>query len=548
MDCTCVEQQVMTPPAPPGAVEASADLAQAREKLRIAEERLKTLFECAPDAYFLNDLMGTFLHGNKAAEELCGYPREELLGKSFLKLNLLPQRQLPRAAGYLARLAMGHSVGPVEFLMNKRDGTQIQVELRASPVRMDNKDLVLGTIRDISAQKRTEEALRESEEKFKIIFEEACEGIAYLDGAGCVLDVNKKAIEILDQTRAQILGKNFIELGILDPADAPALLNHFQQLLCGTMRSLGLSITDKREERLYLECSASVVQNKGQERCVVVMIRDVTDSRRAEEQQARYVRRLSEINQELQDFAHIVSHDLKAPLRAIKVIADWLSTDYQDQLDAQGKENLRLLDRRVSHMQNLIEGILQYSRVGRAEQRVTPVDLNRLLPEIVDNLAVPPHIEIDIQAALPTLQADATKVTQVFQNLLTNAVKYMDKPEGRIAVTCAAQDSWWLFRVTDNGPGIEAKYFERIFKIFQTLVPKDEYESTGVGLTLVKKIVELYGGKVWVESVVGQGSTFLFTWPQQDPAGAAEAPAVAKAEAPEPVTLPPENESEGESI
>ena len=127
-------------------------------------------------------------------------------------------------------------------------------------------------------------------------------------------------------------------------------------------------------------------------------------------------------------------------------------------------------------------------------------------------------------------------MTQVFQNLLTNAVKYMDKPEGRVRITCHDRGDLWEFRVIDNGPGIEEKYFERIFKIFQTLAPKDECESTGVGLTIVKKIVEWYGGKVWVESVVGQGSTFVFTWPKQAPAGSAEPPATAP-ESPQPETI-----------
>jgi two-component system, LuxR family, sensor kinase FixL len=507
-------------------------LMQTQKELRCSQERLKALSECAPDACYLTDLMGTFLLGNKAAEELCGYPRDELIGKSFLKLDLLPKRQLPRAAGYLARLAMGNPVGPVEFHLKRKDNTPVQIEVRAFLARIGGQNLVLGTARDISDRKKTEEALRESEEKFKIIFEEACEGIAYLDGGGCVLDVNKKALEILEQSREQVIGKNFMELGILDAADAPGMLGHFQQVLCGTLRSLGLSVVSKQGDQLYLECSASVVQTRGREPCVVVIIRDVTDGRKAQEQQAQFVQRLSQINQELRDFAHVVSHDLKAPLRAIRLLSDWLSADYQDKLDEQGKENLRLLGGRVDHMRNLIEGILQYSRAGRAEQRMTLVDLNSLLPEMIDSLAVPPHIAVQIQASLPALQADATRVTQVFQNLLSNAVKYMDKPEGRIRITCDDRGGFWEFRVIDNGPGIEEKYFERIFKIFQTLAPKDEYESTGVGLALVKKIVQLYGGKVWVESVVGQGSTFVFTWPKQAPAGSPPSPDVAEPEVP----------------
>ncbi|MCX5646827.1 MAG: ATP-binding protein [Phycisphaerae bacterium] len=222
------------------------------------------------------------------------------------------------------------------------------------------------------------------------------------------------------------------------------------------------------------------------------------------------------------DFAYVVSHDLKAPLRGIRAISDWLCADYQDKLDPQGKENLRLLGSRVERMHNLIDGVLQYSRVGHTEQGTVPVDLGRLLPEIIDNLGVPEHIAIDVPADLPTVEADKTRITQVFQNLLSNAVKYLDKPQGNITVGCAEDDGFWTFSVADNGPGIEKKDFERIFKLFQTLASREDCESTGVGLTVAKKIVEMYGGRIWVESEVGKGSTFFFTFPRQSERATAE--------------------------
>jgi signal transduction histidine kinase len=244
-------------------------------------------------------------------------------------------------------------------------------------------------------------------------------------------------------------------------------------------------------------------------------VRDITEAKRAEREQAELLRKLSEVNRDLQDFAHVVSHDLKAPLRAIRSLADWLIADYRDKLDEQGKENLHLLGSRVDRMQNLIDGVLQYSRVGHTEQSAATIDLGRLLPEIVENLGVPEHISIQIASGLPTVEADTTRITQVFQNLLSNAIKYMDKPQGNITVGCVEEGGFWKFSVSDNGPGIERKHFDRIFKLFQTLAPRDDRESTGVGLTIAKKIVEMYGGKIWVESEIGKGSTFFFTIPRQ---------------------------------
>jgi signal transduction histidine kinase len=252
--------------------------------------------------------------------------------------------------------------------------------------------------------------------------------------------------------------------------------------------------------------------------------RDITARHGTQEKQAELLRRVAEINEELTHFAYVVSHDLKAPLRGIKLLTEWLCTDYGDKLGDQAKEQLALLQSRVQRMHNLIEGVLQYSRVGRVREDMVTVNLDEMLPSIIDIITPPAHIHISAEGPLPTLICEKTRVMQVFQNLLTNAVKYMDKPEGQIRVTCEDQGQVWKFRVIDNGPGIEEKYFDRIFKIFQTLAPRDECESTGVGLTIVKKVVELYGGKVWVESVVGQGSTFLFTWPKQNAAAMSETP------------------------
>ncbi len=242
---------------------------------------------------------------------------------------------------------------------------------------------------------------------------------------------------------------------------------------------------------------------------------DITERKLAEQKQAELLRKLSENDQELKDFAYVISHDLKAPLRAIRTLADWLSTDYQNKLDPQGKENLQLLGSRVDRMHNLIDGVLQYSRIGRTEQGTAPVDLGRIVPEIIANLGVPEHILIQIEPDLPTIEGDVTRITQVFQNLLSNAIKYMDKPQGNIAVACVKEECFWKFSVSDNGPGIEEKHFDRIFKLFQTLAPRDSQESTGVGLTITKKIVEMYGGKIWVESEVATGSTFFFTLPRK---------------------------------
>jgi len=226
------------------------------------------------------------------------------------------------------------------------------------------------------------------------------------------------------------------------------------------------------------------------------------------------VAELSRTNKELCEFAHIVAHDLKAPLRAIGTLADWISTDYADKFDEQGREQVRLLISRAQQMSALIDDVLQYSRLGQKGETKKQVDLNLIVSEVIAGISVPENIEIVVESELPCLACDRTQVLQVFQNLLSNAVKYMDKPQGKIQVACTERDDSWEFSVSDNGPGIEQQHFERIFKLFQTLAPREGVDSTGIGLSIVRKIAELNGGRTWVRSEVGKGSTFFFALPK----------------------------------
>jgi light-regulated signal transduction histidine kinase (bacteriophytochrome) len=226
--------------------------------------------------------------------------------------------------------------------------------------------------------------------------------------------------------------------------------------------------------------------------------------------------KLESIEKEFQEFVYIISHDLKAPLRAIKALTDWISADYADKFDDDGKEQLKLLLARVNRMNNLLDGVLQYSRIGRVTEDKVQIDLNQFLPEIIESLELPSNIHITIVNKLPAIVSEPTRIQQVFQNLLSNAVRFMDKPDGIIKVDCTEENGFWKFSVSDNGPGIAQEHFEKIFKLFQTLQPKDQLETTGVGLTMAKKIVELYGGKVWLTSKTGEGSTFYFTLPNKE--------------------------------
>lgn len=244
------------------------------------------------------------------------------------------------------------------------------------------------------------------------------------------------------------------------------------------------------------------------------VVSDISQSKYYEEVREGLLQDLKRVNTELSDFAYIVSHDLKAPLRAISSLAGWLAEDYADRLDAPGRDQLQLLLKRTKRMHNLIEGILTYSRLGRLKPTLVRIDSGEAARQVIESLAPPEGIEVRIEEPLPRIVYDRTHLEQLFQNLVGNAVKYLGKPRGRVTVSCAERPDCWEFSVADDGQGIDPEHFGRIFKIFQTLRPRDEVESTGIGLTIVKKIVEQYGGRVWVESEPGRGSVFRFTVPK----------------------------------
>jgi PAS domain S-box-containing protein len=336
---------------------------------------------------------------------------------------------------------------------------------------------------------------------------------------GRLFDVNDRACDSLGYSRKQLLQMTVKDIEQSIPDDTA------WQQRTKELRQKGDIIVQGQHKRqdgsaFFAETSLKLVTH-GKEDYIIAVARDITERKQAEQRQAQLIQELKStnekverINQELKDFAYVVSHDLKAPLRGIKTLSDWISNDYAEKLDKDGREQMNLLLSRVERMHNLIDGILQYSRVGRVREEVTQVDLNAFIPEIIDMVAPPEKITVEVENELPMVEYEKTCVVQVFQNLLSNAVKYMDKPQGRIKIGCVEQEDCWEFSIADNGPGIEEKHFEKIFRIFQTLAPRDQFESTGIGLTVIKKIIELHGGKIWVESELGKGSTFFFTLPK----------------------------------
>lgn len=240
---------------------------------------------------------------------------------------------------------------------------------------------------------------------------------------------------------------------------------------------------------------------------------DISKIKNAEQESKEHAQNLEKINKELDQFAYVVSHDLKAPLRAINNLSEWIQEDLEDIMDADNKKNMELLRGRVKRMELLINGILEYSRIGRMEHKQTVVDLTELFREIKDANAIANNINIDFENDLPPILTEKIPLYQVLQNLVSNAIKYNDKEKIKVKIEFVKKESEFEFSVYDNGPGIDREFHDKIFVIFQTLQSRDKIESTGVGLAIVKKIIEDKGGTIKLESEKNEGSKFSFTWP-----------------------------------
>jgi PAS domain S-box-containing protein len=346
--------------------------------------------------------------------------------------------------------------------------------------------------------------------------EAAADGIIIVSGAKKWLSYNRRFLDMwgmpehIIQRRDSAAALGYVKDKVVDPEGFLAQINH----LYDHPDQEDWAEVELKDGRVFDRYTAPVKSSRGVYYGRVWYYRDITERKRAEAEQAQLLQDLASANRELNDFAYVVSHDLKAPLRAIGLLADWLAVDYADRLGEEGQRQLKLLVGRVKRMNTLIDGILEYSRVGRSREQQAEIDLNSLVAEVIDLIAPPPHIRMKVENHLPVVKGEKTRLQQLFQNLLSNAIKFMDKPQGEVKIGCIDDNGDWQFYVVDNGPGIEDKYFSKIFQLFQILSPRDEMESTGVGLALVKRIVELHGGRVWVESRVGEGASFFFTLPQ----------------------------------
>jgi two-component system sensor kinase FixL len=489
---------------------------QSEERLRESEAELRIIMKNANGIIYSLSREGKFIFVSPGWTETLGHAVGDVKGRSF-ECFVHPD-DVNLCIKFVKKLmSTDEPQKGLEYRVKHLNGSWRWHTSSYTAVKDEagNRLYYVGIAIDITERKQAEEALVESERRFRVTLENVKLVAAMLDNQNRITFCNDFLLQLLGWKREEVINRDWFDTFV--PPDVRERDRHIidKSLVRGIAPNFGESelLTRSGERRIILWNNTILLNPDGSSAGFAVIGEDITQRRAVEKRSHELMHELESTNSELKDFAYIVSHDLKAPLRGITSLAQWIYSDYQDKFDKDGKEQLDMLLNRTKRMHNLLDGILKYSRLNNIEEQKTEFNLNEVIMEVIELLAPPDNISILIENDMPFLRLERTRIFQLFENLISNAIKYMDKPNGEIRISCKNQDDYWQFSVSDNGPGIEEKYFDKIFTIFQTLKSRDEFESTGIGLTIVKKIVGMYGGKVWVESKIGVGSTFHFTLP-----------------------------------
>jgi PAS domain S-box-containing protein len=464
---------------------------------------------------------------NPGASAIYGYSTEEAIGRSLDAL--IPKQRRETERNVFARVLNGHEISHYETERIRKDGSIVDVAISLSPIKNAVGEVVgVSSIsRDITERKRAEEALREVQEGFRTAVENAPIGVALVstdtDEAGRLLEVNKALGEMTGYSTSELLATSL--LAITHPDDRVAEQPLLEQLLEG-------KLPNYRLEKRYLRADGEIVwamhnastvrDSSGKLIYVIAQVEDITQRKRAEERLAKLAAELEEravelerSNADLQQFAYAASHDLSEPLRTVTSYVQLLRKRYADKLETDANEFIDFAVDGAARMQALIDGLLLYSRAGTSEYAMAAVDCSDVVRATLATLDTAiretgASVTFD---ALPTVRGDETQLSQLFQNLISNGIKFVAGKPPRVHISAARSDREWVFSVSDNGIGIKPEHAARIFTVFQRLHGRDDYPGSGVGLAICKRIVERHRGRIWVERNPEGGSTFRFTIP-----------------------------------
>ena len=480
------------------------------EMVRIEAERERDrFFNLSLDLLAVGSFEGYFLRLSPSFEKLFGYTDAEFMAQPFIDFVHPDDREITiiHAAG----LSEGDKVINFENRYRCKDGSYRWISWSATPYAQSNVWYAIG--HDVTDRKIADAVIRESESKFSAIFNQTFALVGLLSLDGVVLEVNQTALNSVAATPNEIVGQNFWDTPWWTHSAQlqQQLKNAIAQVASGQFVRFEMQYPSRSGESVGIDFSLKpVVDESGQVTMMLAEGHNITA--RVQAQAA-----LEQRNQELDRFVYVVAHDLKAPLRAIANLSQWIEDDLADVLTQDTQSQMTLLRSRVARMGATIDGLLEYARVGQLETKIESVEMRALLAEAIDALAPATTFTIAIADNLPNLEANRLSLFQVFLNLVGNGITHHDRSDGSIQICVRERDDFYEFTVADDGPGIAPEQHERIFEIFKAVNPQNRPDSTGIGLAIVKKIIEVEGGTIWLESVLGLGTTFHFTWPKRSP-------------------------------
>lgn len=460
------------------------------------------------DPYVVMDLEFNVINMNASAREFLGYDHTTtsvnlagLVHKDYLEYTAHSIKSLMKVGtlkNYRAKIVV-------------KDGSEKFVQINSSLIYdKENKPIAAqGIIRDITHEWETKELLSQQKKQLDIIVENSPLGIVLTD-KGRIIKTNPTFVKMLGYEKEELQQVHVKNISSKEDMAKSATL--IEEMNSGKLDNFTIvkKYIRKDGSELLAKTSVSAFKNRdGEVEYQVAMVEDITEQRNLELQKEKLLKDLENSNKGLQEYAHIVSHDLKSPLQSISTLATWLSDDHKHLLNDEGVNNLEMMQEKIEAMDTLIDGILKYSSIDIGSLESGCIDLNEIVNNIREIIFVPKHVRIVILNPLPEIRADRTRIYQLFQNIISNAVNHIAADEGLVTVSSSESSTHWNFRIEDNGVGIPEEYHEKIFEVFQTL--NSEQHSTGIGLSIVKKIVELYEGEIILESEADKGTVFNFS-------------------------------------
>ncbi|AXG72880.1 PAS domain-containing protein [Flavobacterium arcticum] len=448
---------------------------------------------------------------NDAYLAITGFSKEEIIGKSPIevgKSDAIDKEALDK----MSELFYKGEAFDVEIAHGRKDGTYFWSKTKGQPIYDDDGKLLqyFAVIEDMTKEKEREEQLI----LLSLIAEKNINAVVICDNDGRIEWVNSSFTKISEYSIEELIGKKPGHL-LQGPKTDPETIKYLaMQIQKAEPFNCEIINYTKSGKEYWIKIQGQALYNKfGEISRYFAIEEDITEKKIMETQKEELLASLEKSNNELEDYAQIVSHDLKSPLRSINSLIAWVREDNIDKLSEETEQYLSMIEGKIEKMDHLIQGILTYSKIDTVNMRSESVNTYDIVNSIISIIDIPTHIKVSIQDTLPVINADKYRIQQLFQNLIGNAVNYIDKPEGIVEIGVKEHKDYNTFFVKDNGPGIAKENQEKIFKIFQSLTNSEK--STGIGLCIVKKITEKYNGSIWLESEVGTGTTFYIKIPKQ---------------------------------